>query len=512
VTKTIAEKSAKTSPGPGHNSGPRVTVQPKLAIKPSGNGEGMAVQQQSTTPDAVYQQLAGNVVKKDPKKKVNITKVKLTVTWGGIFDGDTVNKPDKKAEVSVQKDDAKGAVLATGTGDGSLTIEVKKEDKYFINVKLKTKPSEARYENNSTSVKYTGPAQAESDTVDLNAKVKLPVGPERRWNPKSVEFTWRERKINPDLAGKVQTTDFFGKKVKINELVIPRAESTNTDFLALPEEEREEISSSVVIAEGVAKRTTSSGEFSDHSLGTAIDMNYNLATKQNDHLKPRELKPDKALLLYFQKIARKKEGMEAFDLWKDKGQKQLDASDAFVEAFPAYFRALIQPYTENHEPKFSESYDERNCVDHIYPRGIASKPVVEKSIFQEFSIDSINKAIKAAQDRKKTADVAELQYIKAYWSIFKAWIEGAKPKDGYGKTIDVLLKGVIPIHQKILELMLKNGWDWGGDWPKAKDYMHFEDAEATRKLQLKDKPHTEEQKVAVPKSLIEKKNKEAVKP
>ena len=41
---------------------------------------------------------------------------------------------------------------------------------------------------------------------------------------------------------------------------------------------------------------------------------------------------------------------------------------------------------------------------------------------------------------------------------------------------------MIPLHPKFLEVMLAARWGWGGDWVDQKDYMHFEDRAAMRRM------------------------------
>jgi len=47
---------------------------------------------------------------------------------------------------------------------------------------------------------------------------------------------------------------------------------------------------------------------------------------------------------------------------------------------------------------------------------------------------------------------------------------------------------MIPLHEKVVEIFLAAGWEWGGDWGKGsrKDYMHFQDESVLEQLKSKE--------------------------
>ena len=73
------------------------------------------------------------------------------------------------------------------------------------------------------------------------------------------------------------------------------------------------------------------------------------------------------------------------------------------------------------------------------------------------------------------------ELILANWDILFTWVLGADVRDAYTKATKRAI-GMIPLHPKLLELMLANGWSWGGDYTEEKDYMHFEEAKAFKLL------------------------------
>ena len=69
---------------------------------------------------------------------------------------------------------------------------------------------------------------------------------------------------------------------------------------------------------GYARRTTSTGLFSNHSTGCAIDINYNMDTRQNHHFHTEDENPH---LVFVETVVRTHPDHASFDIKRARGQE-----------------------------------------------------------------------------------------------------------------------------------------------------------------------------------------------
>ena len=239
--------------------------------------------------------------------------VKVKVRWDKteppqkyLKDAFTGHPVDWKAEVLV---DGK----SVGSGDGSLEIDLVKDSKHDIRVV----PTPA-----SKDLDYYEPR-----TVTLKKAAAGDFDVRLGYNRENQYFTdesWEAVGIDPVKAGKVKSVDLLGKKVLVNELVIPTVDATNKHFndkTKVSDEERKEITDSLVSIGGYNRRTTSSGSFSNHSTGCAIDINENLETFQNMHFKAKEdgkkNTPHLQTMELVAKVVKRESGWSSWDPWAE---------------------------------------------------------------------------------------------------------------------------------------------------------------------------------------------------
>ena len=390
--------------------------------------------------------------------------IDLKVTWSGMYSDDAVNPHDIAANVAVRATKG-GAILGEGTGDGSVTLTVTRGKKYFVSIDPTATAPDDRYKTTNKAWK----SGSLPSGADLEIGASLAVD---RWNLRNVEYVWRKKGIDVAKAGDIKGATLFGKSIRINSLALPKVNDANSLFAAESAETQKEITDSILVIGGYAKRTTSEGTFSNHSLGTAIDMNYNLDTKQNYHFK-KKVKADKALLNFVQAIVRRTAGHGTFDIWSATGQAQLEASEIFNQEFPTYLREAMQELTPRPEP--AGGAGSATWAESAWEALVEA--LTAKFVLSEFSKADITSAIAAAKRARKTTLAKQLQLVRSNYDDLKAWLEGAALEGG---TVEQ--EGMIPLNKTLLRIMLEAGWDWGGDWTSAKDYMHFEDLAATTEI------------------------------
>jgi hypothetical protein len=397
--------------------------------------------------------------------------IDLKITWSGMYSDDAVNPHDISANVVVRSTKG-GDNLAEGSGDGSVTLTVTRGKKYYVVIDPTAAAPDDRYKTTTKAWKSSSlPAGA-----DLDLASKLAVD---RENLRNVEYVWRKKGIDVAKADQIESSTLFGKRIQVNKLALPKVDEANRLFDAESAEVQKEITDSILVIGGYNKRTTSEGTFSNHSLGTAIDMNYNLGTKQNYHFK-KKVKADKALLNLVQVVVRRSSAHSSFDIWSATGQAQLEASEVFNREFPAYLREhmealLPKPAAPAATPGSDDWADA--ALEFLM------ETLTYKYVFSEYSKADIKKASAAAKKGGQADLAAELQVVAANYSELTAWLEGAALEGG---TVEQ--EGMIPLHKALLRIMLDAGWDWGGDWTSAKDYMHFEDLAATTAISTTPAP------------------------
>jgi hypothetical protein len=422
-------------------------------------------------------------------------RVKVKIRW------DTTDPPQKylkdafkahpvdwKAEVFV---DGKSA----GSGDGSLEVELVKDTQHDVRVV----PAPA-----SKDLDYYAPGRAtikKAAAGDVNVRLQY-----NRENQYFTDESWENVGIDPVKARKVKKVPMLGRDVWVNELVIPTVEATNKYFddkSKLTDEERKEIKASLVSIGGYNRRTTSSGSFSNHSTGCAVDINENLETFQNMHFKAKtdEGKPNTPHLQAFEliaKVAKRESGWASWDPWKETGTaKWLEASRLFNRHFPKFLSELLDDAlggsANTDLANFGEAFD-----------WLGGTQAVGELMVAEQDPKKLRAAAAKAKKDKKAETAKWLERVAADWLHVRAWIEGVVmyEKGGWSFTsehegrvaagkekraVKGELHGLIPLHPKLVETLEAGGWTWLIDQTEAKDFMHFEDRKAFEALKTKKK-------------------------
>lgn len=374
-------------------------------------------------------------------------KLNLTIKWTGVNNGDL------DADVEVKSE---GTLLGSGAGDGSATILVDWKSKYSITItpRFNSKPDtnpDKMYVKTTESKNNTA-SKTNGDPANLTLNIKLKVN---RWNFTHVLTSWTKEGVVRAKAEDVVTKTFLGKKVTINKLVESRVISTQAAFNALPAGELDRIKLSILKIGSRTLRTMTGTEgiFSNHSLGCALDVNENMSSKQNHHF--LESTEQKLLVLVQEVVREQVPGWSTFDIVADRGIRQLDASDHFTREFPNW----LYMYANDLAPEDSDD----NLAEIPGPN--------------YYSVPRLQRMIKAL-DGKKLKEKERLkplfQTVIDFQQILTTWISGVN-------ISGVWLTGMICLDRKFLEIMLANGWSWGGDYNSLrKDYMHFEDMNAVR--------------------------------
>ena len=239
-------------------------------------------------------------------------------------------------------------------------------------------------------------------------------------------------------AGKVKSVDLLGKKVIVNELVIPTVDATNKHFndkTKVSDEERKEITDSLVSIGGYNRRTTSSGSFSNHSTGCAVDINENLETYQNMHFKKKEdgkkNTPHLQAMELVAKVVKRESGWSSWDPWAETDTaKWLEASDLFNYHFPKFLSELLDDAlggTANTElAEFGEMLD-----------WLGGTQAVGELMVAEQDPKKLRAAAKAATKAKKPETAKWLERVAGDWTQIRAWIEGVVMYKKGGWSYDV---------------------------------------------------------------------------
>ena len=406
------------------------------------------------------------------------SKVKLTIEWRGQFGADIsarlrVQGRNGKADwVTLVKDvevtDADGTAGAA-SAKLSHTVEVDRYGEYLVTFSPVAEAPDDRYRDTSASVRVGATAATATLTTRLDVD---------RWNRKNVDDVWKGQNIDPDKADDVVSASLFGRTVNVHKAVAPRVADTNKKYeelIAKQPEKQAEIRDSLFVTGGYAVRTTRDGKYSNHSVGYAIDVNAHESTKQNHHFQ----KADMPLLTNLvEPVVRTDPAFTGFDIQRDAGLRQLEASRVFNERFPAYLASLLDLGTDAQELD-QYLYAEKNVVYYAdYFRGLREKKARE--LMDGIDGKMLSKAIQAQKDATKKT---QLQLIQSNWAALRAWLFGVTVRDEHEKK-DKRIVGMIPLHEEVLKMFLDTGWEWGGDWRKEKDYMHFEDRQALAQVQL----------------------------
>jgi D-alanyl-D-alanine carboxypeptidase len=405
------------------------------------------------------------------------SKVKLTIEWRGQFGADlsarlrVQGRNDKRdkwvtLEEDVEVTDADG-IQGAASDKLSHSVEVDRYGEYSVTFSPVAEKPDDRYRDTSASVRVgaSDAAATLSTRLDVN-----------RWNRKNVDDVWKGKNIDPDKADDVVSASLFGRTVNVNKAVVARVAQTNALYEGLKDEAvKQGIRESLFVTGGYAVRTTRDGTYSNHSVGYAVDVNYNESTKQNHHFEKKEMS---LLTELVQPVVRTDPGFTKFDIKRDSGLQQLQASQVFNERFPAYLANLLDMGADAKELD-QYLYVEKNVGYYAdYFRNLREQKA--RQLFDGIDSKTLSKAIQAQKDATKKA---RLQLIQSNWGALRAWLFGVTVRDEQEKK-DKRIVGMIPLREDVLKMFLDTGWDWGGDWREEKDYMHFEDRQALAQVQL----------------------------
>lgn len=375
-------------------------------------------------------------------------KVNLTINWSGVNNG--------ILDASVVVKSGK-TTLNSGSGIGNVVLEVDWAKKYLIEItpkfsNRKSNDKDRMYDFTKSVLKNTASTTG-PDPAALTANIPLKVN---RENWIHVDASWTRKKIDRTLALAITSTKFLGKYVEVNNLTIPKLVATQTAFEALTGDFTRIVNSIARIGSRVVRTMTgTSGAYSNHSLGCALDVNANVPTKQNHHFLE---KAEQRLLTLVQQVVRDQvAGWETFDIATAKDLNQLDASNHFTNEFPKWLYNKAQLYSP------------------FFPDG--KSYFAEAPAIREYSDDRLRVMIKAAEQSRQKELKSHFETILAYKKILTSWEEGTVVNG-------VTLKGMICLDRQFLTVMLAKKWRWGGNYNGlTKDYMHFEDMAAVGQIE-----------------------------
>ncbi|MFT3982004.1 MAG: papain-like cysteine protease family protein [Ferruginibacter sp.] len=376
-------------------------------------------------------------------------KVNLAVSWTGVNNGDL------DADIQVLNSNT---ILGSGTGNGSATVLVDWKKSYTIVVTPRLNGAADSNPDKmyvKTKVAKTNTAsKTNGDPASLSASVRLQVN---RWNLTHVHTSWTNEGVVRSKAEDVMSKVFLGRSVVINKLIEARVDRTQADFDALPADELQRIKDSITKIGSRAMRTMTGteGTFSNHSLGCAFDVSENIDTMQNHHFLEVA---DQSLLKLVQEVVQEQvAGWNTFDIVADKGLRQLDASNHFTIEFPKW----LHTYATTLAPEASDS-------------SLAEIPWPD--YYSDARLKKMIQALDGTLQEKERLEPL-FKTIINYKQILTTWMSGIN-------IGGVWLTGMISMDRKFLEIMLANGWRWGGDYDSLrKDYMHFEDMNAVALIQ-----------------------------
>jgi hypothetical protein len=400
--------------------------------------------------------------------------VALTIEWRGKFGADLSaslrvrgRNGSQDPWVIVRSDIA----VADPNGAGgrasepvSHTVSVERYREYEVTFTPLARPPEDRYLGTSARVRVPDSAT----TARVSARLDI-----NRWNRRNVDDVWKDRDIDPDKADDVISAQLFGRAVRIHQAVLPRVQETNALYEALAEGVKAAIRASLFVTGGYAVRTTTDGEYSNHSVGYAIDVNYHDDTKQNYHFQENDLSLLRDLV---EPVVRTDPAFAAFRIMQDTGLQQLRAAHAFNQRFPAFLANLLEMGAAATELDQCLSAEKSAPFYADYFRSLRDQKA--RALFAQIDARLLRRAVKEQTDDIRKA---QLELVQANWTTLQAWIFGVDVHDERERQQKRLV-GMIPLREDVLQMFLDTGWSWGGDWKAEKDYMHFEDTEALQQV------------------------------
>ncbi len=368
--------------------------------------------------------------------------VNVSVVLHGMFGGDL------SATVTIKT--TSGATVSTHGVAGTnpqFTATLPAEGRYRITVTPTAASPDDRYIRTTKSLR----TRSSDTTLTISLNV-------HRENFKNVLDTWRANNVDPASAQRVSSVPLCGKLPQLNRAAHAKCAAANAAWNALNPTLRAEIEQSLPIVGGYNKRTTSAGGFSNHSIGAALDVNYNMETKQNYHFLRTDAEHT-ALLRLVQTVVRNDPTFASYDIFARRtgvDLTQWDAAATFNRLFPWYIEAAVARTNGATAPNLPT------------PSGAPSNLPQTAA-----RLTTTREQVKAARDATRDQALKEtLGTVDREWDSISAWLYGSRVGRGSSATT---LVGMIPMHRKFVELMLTAGWSWGGNWRGSKDYMHFED-------------------------------------
>ena len=422
--------------------------------------------------------------------------VDVTVEWSSPFGNDLDGKVtlsgsnDKKSWTKLDAQDVAASHDVTFAGVA-----------YFKFYRASVHPIDVPHDKEHQAVgqfretKITSDAAVAAGATHATIKGGLELNP---WNKENVRQRHEKHGIDPDKADKahIKTRQLFGRPVQVHELLVPRVVATEACYQALPPGKKTAIAESLFVTGGYAYRNEQGkkGSYSRHSVGMAIDVNYNEGKEQNARMEDEN---ELALLeKLVQPVVQTDPAHAKFDVWKDKGQAQLEASHVFNERFPMFLADLLdRPDDVTNLVAGDVAADVAAAATDaltLFGFGMSADSVRKQTIRDIFATITPSILMKAAKHQQNAKKKQQLKLIAANWDSLSSWILGAHVVDEHAGQRDAANKplphenkiavGMIPLDETVLQMFLDTGWTWGGDWGKPhrggrrKDYMHFEDA------------------------------------
>jgi hypothetical protein len=431
---------------------------------------------------------ASRVVQRDDPKKSTHATVKLT--WEGHLENKVQLQPVLDANPADLEADIVEGGKTVASGDTPITFDVMATpaDHTFTVVPKAKAPGDYFLAKSTNKVHLTA-----GETTE--AKVTLGFN---RENERFTERTWEVAGIDVAKANDVKPATLFDTKVigGLNALTAGKVTAANNWFTAnVSAADQKAAKDSIVSLVGRVKRAQSRGTFSNHSTGTAIDINPSQESLQNWHVKKNVGRDAAAMKLFNTVVARPTMIEQAFtalfgvdspfknfDVWTERGRDRLlEASERFNDEFPSY---LVELATDA-DPK--------------------ATPAPTATSVMALTTKQLKALAKKAKTAKKTATATALTEVSTSWDPVRAWVGGyvitnrkkggeyqgmlkaafdtAQAKD---KTLQSrgMLTGMISLHPALVKALTETGWSWMVDYSHddEKDFMHFEDRDSERTL------------------------------
>lgn len=405
------------------------------------------------------------------------------------------NPPDWAADVYAKPRGA--AETKLGSGNGTLEVTLVKNTIYNLRIVFTAMESPSDYYKNGSKKGWKAAAGTVKVTPGYN-----------RWNKRFYEQSWTHQGLDPAKTGKITGTTMFGRSIHVNELVVPKVTATNAYFESakLTDAERQEVKESIVSMGGFAKRTTSSGAYSNHSTGCAVDINAFGDTWQNEHFK-KDNAGHASIMSLVQQVVGDDQDWKDYDPWLERDHDRiLAASKRFNARFPLYLadlldRALGRRWRSDQLPIGGPADQEPIGIINWLLSRLRDLTLESGLLMQIVTPDLISKAAKQAKKSGDSDLEQRLLRVKTHWSKIRAWVEGivvykreVNGKDwAYASEYERLadkpdikgrLQGMVSLHPKLVESLREGGWSWLVDYRHndQKDYMHFEDRDAQEAL------------------------------